>query len=155
MLRENHEFLARRLFRSRNGAGANGGVFVGPPCCIFGGRADLAKQAGELFPLTIFAAAAHGVSERFKATEGGDFSFELADSTRRGGLIENLLLNSLNLVIWRIIKVLHVLSIERRSSWGDDLCRRAALQEFKFSETLLQAFAAPVQRLVDGLGRGC
>ena len=120
-----------------------------------GRREDLAEQAGEFAPFAVFAAAAHGERQRFKAAEGGDFGFELADGARRRRLIEDLFLGGFDLVIRRVLKVLHVLAIERRRGGGDGLGGGAALQEFEFPQALLQAFAAPAQRLVDGLGRGC
>jgi hypothetical protein len=71
-------------------------------------------------------------------------------------LIEDLLPGFFDLVIWRILKVLQVLG---KSSAGvaaaDYLGGSAALQKFEFPQPLLQAFAAPAKRLVDGLGRGC
>src|SRR6516225_9001525 len=99
MLSENNKLLTWRRLRPRNSAGANGGMSVRPAVGIFRRREDLAQQAGEFFPLTILAAAAHGMSERFKVTERRDFSFQLADGARSRRLIENLLLDSLDLVI--------------------------------------------------------
>ena len=119
-----------------------------------GSREDLAKQTGEFAPFAVLAAAAHGERQRFKAAKRGDFGFQFADGARRRRLIEDLLLGSFDLVIWSFLKVLHILGIEHGSCGGDRLRCRAALQDFEFPQALLQALAAPVQRLVDGLGRG-
>ena len=99
----------RRRFWRRNCAGTIGGSIAGRVIGNADRREDLAEQAGEFAPLTILAAAAHGECERFKSSEGGDFGFEFADGARRRRLIEDLLLGSFDLVIWRILKVLQVL----------------------------------------------
>src|ERR1019366_10004435 len=91
MLGEDNQLLLRRRVRRRNCAGASGGSLAGR-VVEYGGRLEnLAEQAGDLAQLKVLATAAHGVRERFKATEGSDFGFELVDGARGRRLIENLL----------------------------------------------------------------
>jgi hypothetical protein len=52
-------------------------------------------------------------------------------------LIQNLLFDFFDLVIWRILKIFEIIGIERRRCGGDCLDSIAALQELKFPQALL------------------
>ena len=151
MLSEDNQLLARRRLGRRNGRCSHRRrlSLLG----LAAGGEDLAKQAGQFAPFSVLAAAAHGERQRFKAAKRRDLSFELVDRARRRRLVEDLLLGSLDLVIRRFLKILHVIGIERWSCGGEASAAAAALQDFEFPQALLQPFAAPAQRLVDGLGR--
>ena len=118
------------------------------------GRKNDAEQARQLAPLAVLAAAAHGAGERFKTPEGGDLGLQLVDGARGGRLIQDLLFSGFHLVVWGLLQVLHVFGVQGGYGGGHRHGRRAPLEQLQLAATLLQAFAAAAERLVDGLGRG-
>jgi hypothetical protein len=73
----------------------------------------LAEQARQFRPISVFAAAAYSVGQRFKAAQRGDFGFSssmmrFSPSPDRG----YPLLGDFHLVIRRLLQVFHVLGIE-------------------------------------------
>ena len=143
MLGENNQLLTWRRLGPRNVVRAGGRIFVRGALGNQRGSEDLSKQASQFAPFTILTAAADDECQRFKATERRDFSFQFADGARCRRLIEDFFLGSFNLVVWRILKILHLLGIERRSCCSNDLGCCPSLQHFEFPQSLLQPLATP------------
>jgi hypothetical protein len=147
-------FWARRGRGFRNGAGAIGHGRLRNTAAEARRREDLAEQLRQLAPLRVLAATTDLGGEGFEPGERGDLDLELGDRRRRRGLVEHLLLGGFDLVLGRLVEVLEVFGIERRSRDGGHRHGRAALQELQLAQALLQAFAPAAQGLVDRLRRG-
>src|SRR5207244_13415186 len=102
------------------------------------GRENLAEQAGELAPLPVLAAAPHSQREGLEAPKRLDLRLQLGDGARRGGLIEDLLLSSLDLIVGGVLQVLDVFGVERRHRRGNDGRNlAAALEQLQLTEPAL------------------
>ena len=120
------------------------------------------QQARELLPLLVAAGDAHLVGELLQAGQRDDLVLQLLDGLRRRGLVDDLLLELLELLVGQVVELVEVLDVElggdgtdgeqRLSLFGLHL--RAAAQQLLLFELGLEALAAPLERLVDGLGRG-
>ena len=114
---------------------------------------DFSEQARELSPLGVRAAPPHLERERFELPERLDLGVELGDGSRRRRLIQDLLLGRLDLVLGRLVEILHILGIERRTGGGKcDGGFAAALHDLELAQSALQTLATSSQRLVDGRG---
>ena len=120
------------------------------------------QQAGELLPLLVAAGDAHLVGELLEARQRDDLVLQLCDGLRRRGLVDDLLLELLELLVGQVVEVFEVLDVELGGDGADGeqhvgllgLHLRAAAQQLLLLELGLEALAAPLERLVDGLGRG-
>ena len=120
------------------------------------------QQAGELLPLLVAAGDAHLVGELLEAGQRDDLGLRAPDGLRRRGLVDDLLLELLELLVGQVVEVFEVLDVELGGDGADgeqhvgllSLHLRAAAQQLLLLELGLEALAAPLERLVDGLGRG-
>ena len=127
------------------------GKLVGGGCR----RENLGQKVGQLTPFRVVAASAHGKRERLKALKRLDFGFQLSDGSRGGRLVENLFLGGFDLVIGRVLQILHILGIKRRRCCRHDGCRRrSSLQQFQLAHSAFKALPPAAQRLCDGLRGG-
>ena len=154
MLGEDDQLLPRRRGRLRDLAGAVRHVRFRDARDESAHGEDLTEQAGKLAPLGVGAAAPHLQREGFERLERLDLGLQLGDGTGRRRLIEHLLLGRLDLVLGRLVQVLHILGVELRTGEGKrDGGLSAALQHLELAQSALQSLAAAAQRLVDGRGR--
>ena len=153
VLGENDELLPWRGngLGDRPGTVGHGGLR--DPAAEPGGREDLAEQVRQLAPLGVLAAAPDFRGQRLQARERGDLDRELGERGRRRGLVEDLLLGSLDLVLGGLVEILQIVVVERWSRHGRRRRGRTALQQRKLAQPLLQSLAAPAERLEDGLRR--
>ena len=145
-----------------------GGVFchlIGESC----GRKNDAEQARQLAPLAVLTTAAHGTGQRFEAPERCDLGLQLVDGARRRGLVQDLCFSGFHLIVRASSR--SPMSSASSAGWPEerghpgrfrnrrDACATRGrtlhpLQQLELAATLLQAFTAAAQGLVDGLGRG-
>ena len=87
--------------------------------------------------------------------ERRDLGLQFGDGARRGGLIDDLLLGLFDFVVWRFVEIVEVVGVVATGMQPSVVSTRrlgATLQQLLFAQPLLQALAAPLERLVDGLG---
>ena len=141
-----HELLPRGCGRLRNLAGAVRHVRLRDARDEPAHGEDFAEQARELLPLGVGAAPPHLQCEGFELPERPDLRLQLGDGARRRRLIEHFLLGRLDLVLRRLVEVLHILGVEFRAGSGngdDDLA--AALQHLQLPQPALQSLAPAAQ----------
>src|SRR5262249_44867987 len=116
-------------------------------CCR---REDNSEETGQLPPLLVLAAATHGEGERLQPLQRLDLSLQLRDGPRRGGLVEDLLLGSRDLLVGCILQVIDVFGVERRSRGGQGRSDvTAALKQLQLAQAAFEPLAPSPQRLVD------
>ena len=119
------------------------------------------EQARELLPLLVAAGDAHLVGELLEARQRDDLACELRDGLRRRGLVDDLFLELLELLVGQVVEVVEVVDVELGGdgAGGEQhvsllgLHLRAAAQQLLLLELGLEALAASLERLVDGLRR--
>ncbi len=145
MLGEEHELLARRGNRLRQGVSAVGHARLRGPTSQLRGREDLAEQVGELAPFGVLTAAADLRGKGFEALQRGNLYLQFG---QRGGgcsLIEDLLFGGLHLVFGRLFQIVDIIGIQEGPR--EHGCRQcsATLQQIQLTPALLQTLPPAAQ----------